>query len=71
MAMLTLRRLPEEMHRALRVRAILEEAVRPESRIRLGSLLADLSRQAKLTDEDFTAFAQRETTAAEPMTFER
>lgn len=53
------------------VRAILEEAVKPEGRVRLGSLLADLGRRAELTDEDFAAFAQRETTAAQPMTFER
>ena len=84
MAMLTVRNLPEEVHRALRVRAtehgrsteaevraILEEAVKPEGRVRLGSLLADLGRRAELTDEDFAAFAQRETTAAQPMTFER
>lgn len=84
MAMLTVRNLPEEVHRALRVRAaergrsteaevraILEEAVKPEGRVRLGSLLADLGRRAELTDEDFAAFAQRETTAAQPMNFER
>lgn len=53
------------------MRAILEEAVKPEGRVRLGSLLADLGRRAELTDEDFAAFAQRETTAAQPMTFER
>lgn len=84
MAMLTVRNLPEEVHRALRVRAaergrsteaevraILEEAVKPEGRVRLGSLLADLGRRAELTDEDFAAFAQRETAAAQPMNFER
>ncbi len=84
MAMLTVRNLPEEVHRALRVRAaehgrsteaevraILEKAVKPEGRVRPGSLLADLGRRAELTDEDFAAFAQRETTAAQPMNFER
>lgn len=84
MAMLTVRNLPEEVHRALRVRAtehgrsteaevraILEEAVKPEGRAWLGSLLAELGRRAELTDEDFAAFAQRETTAAQPMNFER
>lgn len=55
MAVLTVRNLPEETHRALRmmaashgrsaeaeVRAILEEAVRPPGRIRIGSELAAL-----------------------------
>ena len=71
MAMLTVRSLPEEVHRALRVRAILEEAVKPKGRVRHGSLLADLGRRAELTDEDFAAFVQRETTAAHPVNFER
>ena len=51
------------MHRALRVRAArrshsmeaelretLESAVSPQARVKLGSLLADMGRQAKLTD---------------------
>ena len=55
MAMLTVRNLPEEVHRALRVRAaqhaqsmeaevreILEAAISPKGRVRLGSLLADM-----------------------------
>lgn len=53
MAALTVRNLPEETHRALRLRAaqngrsteaevrmILEEAVRPQSRTKIGSALA-------------------------------
>ena len=53
MAVVTVRNLPEETHRALRVRAaqhgrsteaeirvILEEAVRPEGRVKIGSALA-------------------------------
>ncbi|HEX3843880.1 MAG TPA: Arc family DNA-binding protein [Steroidobacteraceae bacterium] len=61
MAILTVRNLPDEVHRALRVRAaqhgrsteaevrdILESAVRPEGRIKLGSLLAEIGRRAKL-----------------------
>lgn len=71
MATLTVRNLPDEVHRALRVRAahhgrsteaevrdILEAAVKPEGRIKLGSLLADLGRRAKLTDEEFAVFDQ-------------
>ncbi len=83
MAMLTVRNLPEEVHRALRVRAavhgrsteaevraILEEAVKPEGRVKLGSLLADIGRRAKLTDEDFAVFAQRDRTPAQPVSLE-
>ncbi len=69
MAMLTVRNLPEEIHRALRIRAaehgrsmeaevreILEATVAPQSRVKLGSLLADIGRQARLTDEEVALF---------------
>jgi antitoxin FitA len=82
MSILTVRNLPEEVHRALRVRAaqhgrsteaevraILEDAVKPEGRVKLGSLLADIGRQAKLTDEELTVFEQRDKTPAEPLMF--
>ena len=81
MAMLTVRNIPEEIHRALRARAarhghsmeaevreILESAVSPEGRVKLGSLLADIGRRAKLTDEEFALFEQvRDKTPARPM----
>ncbi len=83
MAILTVRSVSDEVHRALRVRAatngrsteaevraILEDAVRPEGRIKLGSLLADIGRRAKLTDEDLARFRQRDEPPAGPMTFE-
>jgi plasmid stability protein len=84
MAMLTVRNLPEEVHRALRVRAavhgcsteaevraILEEAVKPEGRLKLGSRLAEIGRRAKLTDEDSAVFEQvRDKTPAQPVSFE-
>lgn len=84
MAMLTVRNLPDEVHRALRVRAalhghsmeaevreILEAAVAPEGRIKLGSLLADIGKQAKLTDDEFAVFEQvRDKTPAKPVNFE-
>jgi antitoxin FitA len=79
MAMLTLRNIPDELHRALRVRAalhghsmeaevrgILESAVSPKGRLKLGSLLADMGRRAKLTDEEFTVFEQVRSKAAAP-----
>lgn len=69
MAKLTIHNLPEEVHRALRdraarnrrsmeaeVREILETAVAPEGRLKLGSLLADIGRQARLSDEEVTVF---------------
>lgn len=84
MAMLTVRNLPAEVHRALRVRAaqhghsmeaevreILEAAVAPEGRVKLGSLLADIGRRAKLTDEEFEVFERvRDKTPAHPVNFE-
>lgn len=84
MAMLTVRNIPDEVHRALRVRAtqhgqsmeaevreILESAVSPEGRVKLGSLLADIGRQAKLTDEEFAVFEQaRDKTPARPVSFD-
>ena len=83
MAMLTVRKLPDEVHRALRlraarngrsteaeVRAILEDATKPEGRTRLGSLLAGLGQQAGLTDEEFAAFTQRDKTPGRPVILE-
>lgn len=71
MAMLTVRNLPDEVHRALRIRAashgrsteaevreILEAAVKPEGRLKLGSLLAEIGRRAGLPDEEFAVFEQ-------------
>ncbi|MBX9899947.1 MAG: plasmid stability protein [Burkholderiaceae bacterium] len=58
MASVTVRNLPDETHRALRVRAamhgrsteaeiraILESAVRPASRVKLGTMLAEIGRE--------------------------
>ncbi|WP_170114641.1 FitA-like ribbon-helix-helix domain-containing protein [Rhodopila globiformis] len=84
MAMLTVRNLPDDVHRALRVRAaqhgrsteaevrdILESAVKPPSRLRMGEALAALGRRIGLTDKDFEVFDRvRDTTPAEPMRFE-
>ncbi|MDY6957500.1 MAG: Arc family DNA-binding protein [Pseudomonadota bacterium] len=83
MGTMTIRNLPDEVHRALRVRAalhgrsteaevraILEEAAKPAGRIQLGSLLADVGRRAKLAEEDQAVFDQRDKTPAEPVRFE-
>jgi plasmid stability protein len=71
MAMLTVRNLPDGVHRALRVRAaqhghsmeaevlqILESAISVQGRVKLGSLLDDMGRRARLTDEEFAAMEQ-------------
>ena len=84
MAMLTVRNIPDEVHRALRVRAaqhghsmeaevreILKAAITPEGRLKLGTLLADIGRQARLTDEEFGLFEQvRDKSPARTMSFE-
>ena len=83
MPAVTIRNLPEEVHRALKVRAaqsghsaeaemraILETAVRPLNRLRLGSALSALSREAGLTNADIDALNQsRDRRPAEPMSF--
>lgn len=79
MAAITVRNLPEEVHRALRVRAamhgrsteaevrdILEAAVRPQGRVKLGSLLAEIGRKAG----GFDLQVERDKTPDEPMSFE-
>ena len=84
MAMLTVRNLPDDVHRALRVQAalhgrsteaevreILAIAVKPEARLRLGEALAALSRDIGLTNEDFEVFERvRDRAPAMPLGFE-
>ncbi len=83
MPAVTIRNLSEETHRALKVRAaqhgrsteaevreILEHAVRPVGRVKLGSLLAEIGRGAGLTHEDCALFDERDKTPAAPLGFE-
>ena len=84
MAMLTVRNLPDDVHRALRVQAalhgrsteaevreILASAVKPAARVRLGDALAALGRNLGLENEDFEVFnAVQDKTPAEPLGFE-
>ena len=83
MATLTLRHVPGEVHRALRVRAavrgrsneaevcaILEETVLPEERPGLGSLLTAVGRCAKLTDDESAGLAQRDRALGLPLDLE-
>ncbi len=80
MAMLTVRNLPDEVHRALRVRAalrgrsteaevraILAETVLPEGRVALGTLLTAIGRRAGLTDAECAGFVQRDPTPVRPI----
>jgi antitoxin FitA len=80
MASITVRNLPDETHRALRVRAalagrsteaevraILESAARPEGRIKLGSLLREIGLQQ---GDDFDLEIDRDHTPTEPINFE-
>jgi antitoxin FitA len=84
MAAVTIRNLSEEAHRALKVRAvhhnrsteaemraILEAAVRPEGRVRLGTALSQMSQKIDLTNADVEALKQvRDSLPAEPIKFE-
>lgn len=87
MPAITIRNLSEETHRALKIRAakhgrsteaeirdILDDAARPEGRIKLGSILAEIGRETGLTDEDravFDAAIARDNDTAQPISFER
>jgi len=85
MPSITIRNVPDDVHRAIRVRAamhgrsaeaeirdILEKAAKPEGRLKLGSLLTSIAREAGgLTDTEAGHFDQlRDKTPAEPMSFE-
>lgn len=83
MPMLTVRNLPEEVHRALRaraaqhgrsteaeVRAILEDAVKPSGRLKLGTWLVEIGQQARLTDEEITLITERDRSPIRPVDLE-
>lgn len=84
MASITIRNIPDEVRRALRIRAamhgrsteaevrdILATAARPEGRIKLGSLLASIGREAGLTRAQVEMFQKlRDKAPARPMDLE-
>jgi len=84
MPSVTVRNVPDEVHRAIRVRAaqhgrsieaemrdILESAVKPPGRVMLGSMLAEIGRKLKLTEEEFAIFESvRDKTPARAANFE-
>lgn len=68
MAVLTVRNVPDEVHRALKVRAaqhgrsteaevreILKASVQPKEPVTLGTLMHEIARRAGITDEDVNA----------------
>lgn len=79
-AVLTVRNIPDEVHRALRVRAaqhgrsteaevreIIAAAVVPQQRLLIGDALAALGRTLQLTDDDIAAInAVRDQAPATP-----
>lgn len=82
MAILTVRNVPDEVHRALRVRAahrgrsteaevraILRDAVMPANRIKLGSLLAEIGQEFQLTEDELLNF-ERDRTPHKPVKFD-
>lgn len=84
MAILTVRNVPDDVHRALRVRAaqhgrsteaevreILAAVVKPEKRVRVGEAIAAIGRKIGLTNEDFAVFESvRDKTPAKPLSFD-
>ncbi|MES2831178.1 MAG: plasmid stabilization protein [Pseudomonadota bacterium] len=84
MAILTVRNVPDDVHRALRMRAarhgrsteaevreILAAVVKPEKRVRMGEALAAIGRKIGFTNEDFTVVESvRDKTPAKPLSFD-
>lgn len=84
MAAVTIRNLSDTAHRALKLRAarhnrsteaemraILEAAALPETRLRLGTALSEASQALGLTNADIEALEQvRDARPAEPIRFE-
>jgi len=79
MASITIRNVPDEVHRALRVRAaqhgrsaeaeirvILEQAAKPEGRVKLGSLLTQIGQEVG----GFDLTIDRDRTPSPPVSFE-
>ncbi|GGH43740.1 FitA-like ribbon-helix-helix domain-containing protein [Microbacterium album] len=81
MAAITIRSLPDEVHRALKaqaqrhgrsteaeVRSILSSAVLPQQRVRMGQAMSQIGRRARLADEEAALLDDmRDRTPAEPI----
>ena len=73
----TIRGVPEEVHRAIRERAekhghslqaemreILTNAVKSKDRVKLGDLLADIGKEVKLSNEEMVIFERNKSPAS-------
>lgn len=84
MPTMTIRNIPEEVHRALKIRAatsgrsaeaevrqILEAATRPVEQVPQGQRLVEIGRRMKLTDDEHALFEQlRDRQPHEPMSLD-
>ncbi|MCL2089929.1 MAG: hypothetical protein FWH11_01670 [Micrococcales bacterium] len=84
MAVMTVRNIPAEVHRALRIRAaengrsteaevrtILADAVRPRAEVPLGDALAEIGRRIGLTDDEADGVVGlRQRVEHQPVSFE-
>lgn len=84
MAILTVRNVPDEVHRALRLRAaengrsteaevreILASVVKPQERLRMGDALAAIGRSIGLSHEDVATLEElRDKTPATPLSLD-
>lgn len=79
----TIRNLSDEVHRAIRqravahgrsteaeIRAILTDAVQPAERVKLGTRLTEIWCDDPLTDEEHAQLNNRDRTPAEPIRFD-
>lgn len=84
MAILTVKDVPDDVHRALRLRAarhgrsteaevreILASVVKPQERVRMGDALAAIGRKVGLTNAYFSVLEEvRDKTPAKPLSFD-
>jgi plasmid stability protein len=84
MPSVTIRNIPDEVHRGLRalaekhgrsaeaeIRDILARAVQPEGRVKLGSLLVSIGEEAAISNEEYQSLLNvRDTCPAKPTSFE-
>ena len=84
MPALTIRNIPDDIHRGLKalaashgqsteaeVRSILAAAVKPETRVKMGQALWELGREIQLTKEEVAIMeSARDRTPAKPMSFD-
>ncbi|MBX2807644.1 MAG: Arc family DNA-binding protein [Cellvibrionaceae bacterium] len=83
MPMMTVRNIPAEVHRAIKVRAalhgrsaeaevraILKASLKADNRVKLGSILAEIGKEVGLTDDDFKILSEvRDKSPGKPVDF--